>query len=44
MMVYNIPSATKYSIFLYQDQNTTLYVERTMNNRKTGKLYWQRLK
>ena len=33
-------SATKYIFSYIQDQNTNLYVQRPINNRKTGKLYW----
>ena len=38
--VYKIrPSATKYIFSYIQDQNINLYVQRPMNNRKTGILY-----
>ena len=39
--IYKIrPSATKYIFSYIQDQNTNLYVQRPINNRKVGKLYW----
>ena len=34
------PSATKYILSYIQGQNTNLYVQIPINNRKTGKLYW----
>ena len=33
-------SATEYIFSYTQDQNTNLYVQRPINNRKAGKLYW----
>ena len=39
--IYKIrPSVTKYIFSFIQDQNANFYVQRPIDNRKTGKLYW----